>query len=174
VVLRRQDGRPVEVALIHRPAYDDWTLPKGKLNPGETHEEAALREVKEETGLVCRLGDPAGQVEYRDRKGRPKVVRYWTMEPVGTTGGEFVPNDEVDRLGRASGVAGSPVRAGENVRPGNIGRQRIADLLLVERACAFDRREWFANRGGLAPAHVNFVGRPPFAGALSDGLTDYF
>jgi 8-oxo-dGTP diphosphatase len=98
VVLRRQDGGPAEVALIHRPAYDDWTLPKGKLNPGETHEEAALREVKEETGLVCRLGDPAGQVEYRDRKGRPKVVRYWTMEPVGTTGGEFVPNDEVDRL----------------------------------------------------------------------------
>jgi 8-oxo-dGTP pyrophosphatase MutT (NUDIX family) len=98
VVLRRQDGRPVEVALIHRPAYDDWTLPKGKLNPGETHEEAALREVKEETGLTVQLGDPAGQVEYRDRKGRPKVVRYWTMEPVGTTGGEFVPNDEVDRL----------------------------------------------------------------------------
>ena len=51
-MLRRRDGGPVEVALIHRPAYDDWTLPKGKLNPGETHEEAALREVKEETGLV--------------------------------------------------------------------------------------------------------------------------
>ena len=98
VVLRRKDGGPVEVALIHRPAYDDWTLPKGKLDPGETHEEAALREVKEETGLECHLGDPAGQVSYRDRKGRPKVVRYWTMEPVGTTGGEFVPNGEVDRL----------------------------------------------------------------------------
>jgi 8-oxo-dGTP diphosphatase len=98
VVLRRQVDRPVEVALIHRPAYDDWTLPKGKLDPGETHEEAALREVKEETGLECHLGDPAGQVRYRDRKGRPKVVRYWTMEPVGTTGDEFVPNGEVDRL----------------------------------------------------------------------------
>jgi 8-oxo-dGTP diphosphatase len=98
VVLRRPDGGPVEVALIHRPAYDDWTLPKGKLNPGETHEEAALREVKEETGLVCRLGDPAGQVDYRDRKGRPKVVRYWTMHPVGPTDAGFVPNDEVDQL----------------------------------------------------------------------------
>ena len=98
VVLRRPDGGPVEVALIHRPAYDDWTLPKGKLNPGETHEEAALREVKEETGLVCHLGDPAGQVDYRDRKGRPKVVRYWTMKPVGPTDAGFVPNDEVDRL----------------------------------------------------------------------------
>ncbi|HKN49053.1 MAG TPA: NUDIX hydrolase [Actinomycetota bacterium] len=98
VVLRRLDGGPVEVALIHRPAYDDWTLPKGKLNPGETHEEAALREVEEETGLVCHLGDPAGQVDYRDRKGRPKVVRYWTMQPVGPSDEQFAPNREVDLL----------------------------------------------------------------------------
>ena len=98
VVLRRLDGGPVEVALIHRPAYDDWTLPKGKLNAGETHEEAALREVKEETGLDCRLGEPAGQVNYRDRKGRPKVVRYWTMRPVGSPDGQFAPNAEVDQL----------------------------------------------------------------------------
>ena len=98
VVLRRLEGGPVEVALIHRPAYDDWTLPKGKLNPGETHEQAALREVKEETGLVCHLGDPAGQVDYRDRKGRPKVVRYWTMQPVGSSDGQFAPNAEVDQL----------------------------------------------------------------------------
>jgi len=98
VVLRRLDGGPVEVALIHRPAYDDWTLPKGKLNPGETHEEAALREVKEETGLDCRLGEPAGQVHYRDRKGRPKVVHYWTMQPMGSSDGQFVPNAEVDQL----------------------------------------------------------------------------
>ena len=98
VVLRRPDGGPVEVALIHRPAYDDWTLPKGKLNPGETHEEAALREVKEETGLDCRLGEPAGQVDYRDRKGRPKVVRYWTMQPLSSSDGQFAPNAEVDQL----------------------------------------------------------------------------
>ncbi len=84
--------------MIHRPAYDDWTLPKGKLNPGETHEEAALREVKEETGLDVRLGEPAGQVNYRDRKGRPKVVRYWTMQPVGSSDGQFAPNAEVDQL----------------------------------------------------------------------------
>jgi 8-oxo-dGTP diphosphatase len=98
VVLRRRNGGPAEVALIHRPAYDDWTLPKGKLNPGETHEEAALREVREETGLDCRLGEPAGQVHYRDRKGRPKVVRYWTMQPVGPSDGQFAPNTEVDQL----------------------------------------------------------------------------
>ena len=98
VVCRRNGSGKTKVAVVHRPAYDDWTLPKGKLNPGETHEEAALREVKEETGLVCHLGDPAGQVDYRDRKGRPKVVRYWAMKPVGPTDAGFVPNDEVDQL----------------------------------------------------------------------------
>ena len=54
--------------------------------------------MEEETGLVCRLGDAAGQVDYRDRKGRPKVVRYWTMQPVGSSGGQFAPNVEVDQL----------------------------------------------------------------------------
>lgn len=98
VVLRRQKDEPVEVALIHRPSYNDWTLPKGKLEPGETHEDAALREVEEETGLACTLGDLAGEVRYRDRKGRPKVVLYWLMEPVGPTDGRFIPNNEVDRL----------------------------------------------------------------------------
>lgn len=98
VVLRHVGGGPTEVALIHRPAYDDWTLPKGKLDPGETHEAAALREVREETGLACRLGAPAGEVRYRDRKGRPKRVRYWVMEPIGPTDGIFVPNEEVDRV----------------------------------------------------------------------------
>jgi 8-oxo-dGTP diphosphatase len=98
VVLRRLNGGPVEVALVHRPAYDDWTLPKGKLNAGETHEQAALREVKEETGLTCRLGDPAGEVRYRDRKGRGKMVRYWVMRADNPSGAVFVPNAEVDRL----------------------------------------------------------------------------
>ena len=95
VVLRRIDGTAPQVALVHRPRYDDWTFPKGKLMPGESHEAAALREVEEETGLICRLGRPAGLSSYRDRRGRPKVVRYWVMSPVG---GEFSRNDEVDEL----------------------------------------------------------------------------
>lgn len=95
VVVRRREGGPADVAVVHRPRYDDWTLPKGKLMAGESHEEAALREVEEETGLVCRLGRPAGRLSYRDRRGREKVVRYWVMLPVG---GEFARNDEVDEL----------------------------------------------------------------------------
>jgi 8-oxo-dGTP pyrophosphatase MutT (NUDIX family) len=69
--------------LVHRPKYDDWTLPKGKLEPGETEPECALREVREETGLRCRLGEPLGHTEYTDDQGRPKRVTWWKMRPIG-------------------------------------------------------------------------------------------
>ena len=87
--------RDGQVAIVHRPRYDDWSLPKGKLDPGESFEEAALREVEEETGLRCRLKHTLGDTSYRDRKDRAKLVRYFEMEPEG---GEFTPNDEVDEL----------------------------------------------------------------------------
>ena len=83
------------VALVHRPRYDDWTLPKGKLDRGESFEEAALREVEEETGLHARLFCELPFVYYEVR-GRPKVVRYWLMEVQSDEG--FVANDEVDEI----------------------------------------------------------------------------
>jgi 8-oxo-dGTP diphosphatase len=83
------------VAVVHRPKYDDWTLPKGKLDKGETFEDAALREVEEETGLVCELGAELESTTYEDRNGKVKLVRYWEMTVVE---GEFAPNDEVDEL----------------------------------------------------------------------------
>ena len=83
------------VALVHRPRYDDWTLPKGKLDSGESFEEAAIREIDEETGLRTRLVRELPAVQYEVR-GRPKVVRYWLMEVESDPG--FVPNDEVDEL----------------------------------------------------------------------------
>jgi 8-oxo-dGTP diphosphatase len=95
LVARRDGDGLIRVAVIHRPKYDDWTLPKGKLDPGEGFEEAALREVEEETGFRCRLGPELDSVSYTDRRGRSKLVRYWEMTPEG---GEFAPNDEVDRL----------------------------------------------------------------------------
>jgi 8-oxo-dGTP pyrophosphatase MutT (NUDIX family) len=78
VVVRRRNGE-VQVLVVHRPAYDDWSFPKGKALPGETDEECALREVAEETGLVCALGAELPSTEYRDAKGRLKRVRYWSM-----------------------------------------------------------------------------------------------
>jgi 8-oxo-dGTP pyrophosphatase MutT (NUDIX family) len=84
-----------KVLLVHRDRYDDWTLPKGKLEPGETHHQAALREVEEETGFVCSTGAELPEVRYRDRKDRAKRVRYWAME---IERGDFEPNDEVDEI----------------------------------------------------------------------------
>jgi 8-oxo-dGTP pyrophosphatase MutT (NUDIX family) len=95
VVVRAGEDDLLEVLLVHRPKYDDWTLPKGKLEPGETHEEAALREVEEETGLACELGRELPSTSYRDGKGRPKAVRYWAMTPLT---GAFSPHGEVDEI----------------------------------------------------------------------------
>jgi 8-oxo-dGTP pyrophosphatase MutT (NUDIX family)/phosphohistidine phosphatase SixA len=69
-----------QVLVVHRPAYDDWSLPKGKLDDGEPEWVAALREVEEETSLSCVLGADLGSISYRDAAGRPKTVRYWQMQ----------------------------------------------------------------------------------------------
>jgi 8-oxo-dGTP diphosphatase len=84
----------IEIVLVHRPRYDDWSFPKGKLGAGETFEAAALREVAEETGLVCELGDELPSTTYVDGKRRTKLVRYWLMRVVDTV--PWVANPEVD------------------------------------------------------------------------------
>jgi 8-oxo-dGTP diphosphatase len=88
----------VEVAVVHRPRYDDWTLPKGKLADEEDDVDGAVREVLEETGFRVRVGSPLGETRYPKPTPtgvRPKVVRWWAME---ATAGAFVPTSEVDRL----------------------------------------------------------------------------
>jgi 8-oxo-dGTP pyrophosphatase MutT (NUDIX family)/phosphohistidine phosphatase SixA len=94
-VLRRVGPEGIELLLVHRPRYDDWTFPKGKAHPGETDEETAVREVAEETGITARLGAELATTQYRDSRGRPKVVRYWAMQPES---GSFEPHDEVDEI----------------------------------------------------------------------------
>ena len=81
--------------VVRRPVQDDWSFPKGKLEAGETLDVAALREVREETGMTCELLRFIGHTEYVDRKGRQKTVAYWIM---AATGGSFSPNQEVDEL----------------------------------------------------------------------------
>jgi 8-oxo-(d)GTP phosphatase len=87
-------GAGIEVALVHRPKYDDWSIPKGKLNPGEHPLIAGLREVWEETGYTATPGRPLGEIRYL-KDGAPKRVKYWAMR---VAGGDFAVNDEVDQL----------------------------------------------------------------------------
>jgi 8-oxo-dGTP pyrophosphatase MutT (NUDIX family)/phosphohistidine phosphatase SixA len=88
------DEAPLEIAVIHRPRYDDWSLPKGKVDPGETAPVAAVREVFEETGHHCVLGRRLVAVSYPIDLGVKKVY-YWAAR---STGGEFTPGKEVDQL----------------------------------------------------------------------------
>jgi 8-oxo-dGTP diphosphatase len=99
IVIDKETGTP-RVLLVHRPSYDDWSFPKGKLERGESIEEAALREVREETGLDCRITRKLATLRYRYRRRnegrlRPKAVHYFLMERV--RGAVRVAGEEVDR-----------------------------------------------------------------------------
>ncbi|MER5359207.1 NUDIX hydrolase [Streptomyces sp. NPDC002785] len=102
VLWRRSEySGELEICLVHRPRYDDWSHPKGKLKRGESALDGARREVLEETGHDCAPGAELPTVRYVVN-GRPKEVVYWAAE---TTGGAFVPNAEVDRVNWLSPAA---------------------------------------------------------------------
>ncbi len=141
VVRHATDG--LEVLLVHRPAYDDWTFPKGKLEPGEVEPDAAVREVEEETGLVCLLGRELGVTEYVDSVGRSKRVRYWTMV---APAGEPAPANEVDEVrwanrqdaaGRLSFARDRTLLDGMDETTGGVAR-----VFLVRHAAAGNRAKW--------------------------------
>lgn len=104
VVVRTSDRGPL-LLVVHRPKYDDWSFPKGKLDEGETEQQCALREVREETGFTCAVVRELTSARYRDASGNPKTVRYWLMSPES---GSFEANDEVDRAAWVT-----PARAAE-------------------------------------------------------------
>lgn len=89
----RTGAKGIEAVAVHRPHYDDWSLPKGKVEGPESHLEAALREVEEETGLVCEPEFELSSHSYVDHRGRSKLVRWWAMRPVG---GALRPANEID------------------------------------------------------------------------------
>ena len=148
VVLRPGvDGRP-EILVVHRPSYDDWSLPKGKLDPGETWHDAAVREVHEETGVTARLGVELTSTHYVDRHGRAKQVRWWTMpaldqEPRG-------PDDEVDerRWVRSDHVAALLTYDSDRalVREALEAIDHVT-VLVVRHAHAGEREDWDGHDG---------------------------
>jgi 8-oxo-(d)GTP phosphatase len=99
-IIWRIENSQLEVLLIHRPRYDDWALPKGKLKTGERWEEAALREVAEETGINARLEGFAGVLFYTVRQN-PKVVLFWNMQAIGPASGDII-SDSPDEIGETA------------------------------------------------------------------------
>ena len=95
VVCRLTKKGELEMLVVHRPHRSDWTFPKGKLDPGEDHETAAVREVVEETGFSCSLGKQLPSAKYDLSSGQSKRVKYWIML---VKKGKFVPNSEVDEV----------------------------------------------------------------------------
>jgi 8-oxo-dGTP diphosphatase len=112
-VVWRPGADGVEIAVVHRPRYDDWSLPKGKLDAGESFEAAAEREIEEEIGARCRRGEELPPTTYRDNKRRLKLVRYWLMEALSV---DFDPNDEVDELRWLTPAAAVPLLSYERDR----------------------------------------------------------
>lgn len=145
VVWRRSDDA-LEVLVVRRRRHDDCSFPKGKLDPGETAVVAAVREVREETGLVVRLGAPLPEVRYQV-DGRPKVVQYWTARTDGDGDvSAYRPNDEIDA------VEWLPVRSAFRSLSYDHDRDllfrferaayRASPLLVVRHAAALRRKDW--------------------------------
>lgn len=145
-VLWRQSGDGIEVAVVHRPRYDDWSLPKGKLEPGESQLQGALREVWEETGFDAVVGRTLGRSTYRvlqDGVERDKVVRWWAMR---ARSGRFVGGPEVDELRwLAPASAEGLLTAGRDVSPLRLlvaAGLHTTTVLLVRHGSAGNRSAW--------------------------------
>jgi 8-oxo-dGTP pyrophosphatase MutT (NUDIX family) len=146
VVWRNGSETGIEIAVIHRPRYDDWSIPKGKLAVGESEFEGALREVHEETGYRVRPGRALGNVRYlktEDGVSREKVVRYWAMQAIG---GAFTPSREVDELRwlpveEALDVLSRPTDRDILARFAS-GPVLTRTILVVRHASAGNRSDW--------------------------------
>ncbi|MBN9644604.1 NUDIX domain-containing protein [Corynebacterium mendelii] len=147
VIVRDDPHGARQFAIIHRPHYDDWSLAKGKVDPGESIPVTAAREIREETGLAVRLGKLVGQVSY-PVAGRTKIVYYFTATP---TGGGFAANKEVDELvwlDKQQALERLSYDVDRQVLQKADKRLNLDDqkrLILVRHAHAFARRTWSGN-----------------------------
>lgn len=144
LVIRPDDDGTTRVLLVHRPRYDDWSLPKGKADPGEVPEYTAIREVQEETGVRAEVIAPLAEVEYLVSSGRRKVVRYFAMRH--RTEDPFRPNDEVDEIRwlephEAAGLA--TYEHDQALLGSDLDRlMSLGTVWLVRHAAAGDRSTW--------------------------------
>ena len=161
VVWRRDDRGAVEIALVHRPRYDDWSLPKGKLDHGESHRTAAVREVAEETGFQVVLGPHLGRTGYRVTRPEPapKVVEYYAARALN---GSFEPGDEVDSLRWLSPAAALKTLTYRHDDPIVSAFLSLppdtATLLLVRHAKAGSRSSWST---ATISSRTSAITRPP-------------
>jgi 8-oxo-(d)GTP phosphatase len=143
-VLWRPAGAGAQVALVHRPKYDDWSFPKGKLEPGEHVLVAAVREVTEETGLRVTLGRRLPPVRYLGGS-MPKRVDYW-VATAAVDRGSFVPNDEIDEVAwiaaSSAGARLSYQRDAETLAAFRAGPMRTVPLILLRHASAGRKSDW--------------------------------
>lgn len=142
VTLRPRPGREPQILVVHRPAYDDWTLPKGKLEPDEYAAAAAVRETQEETGTLVRLGHPLETVSYEVANGT-KHVHYWCASVLGSK--KRKPDAEVDKvawLSPRSAIARMTYDDEKKVVLQALGLPPTVPLLLVRHAKAMLRKNW--------------------------------
>ena len=154
VLWRKASDNELEIAVIHRPRYDDWSLPKGKVEPGESHISAGYREIQEETGYESIFGPEIGTVVYK-LEGAPKEVRYWAAAATGQTG---KPNpEEVDQVEWLA-----PKKAKEKLT--NKDDRAIVDffldfgadtfpIILLRHAKALKRTDWDGDDGDRPLEH---------------------
>ena len=144
VVLRQKKSGKTQVLIVHRPRYDDWSLPKGKLDPGENFEDAAVRELLEETGVTGRLLTELPDTQYCDRTGRAKHVRWWVMQP--TAKAERPPDKEIDEVrwvGIEKGLRRLSYDSDRDLVTAALnGCAGRTSLLVVRHTMAGERRQW--------------------------------
>ncbi|MEX2279541.1 MAG: NUDIX hydrolase [Acidimicrobiia bacterium] len=144
LVIRPDENGDLRVLVVHRPRYDDWSLPKGKADPGESPESTAVREVEEETGVRADVIRPLAEVEYRVASGKAKVVRYYAMRMRSET--EFTPNDEVDEIRWLTPDAARDLLTYDHDRvlvDSDLGELlSVGTVWLIRHAAAGDRTAW--------------------------------